>query len=165
MAPLKLTSTRQGSWAAETTPREGLLFMTGPEPVVSIPPLRPKAVVTLEWLVGFYEGEGCTFCYTTYRGRPRLRVAISQADEDVLLRIKDFLLTYGITGTVVSSTNAYNYVINHQESVLAFIELIRHKMVCEKKAAQVDSAMFRLVMERRIRAKAMLALAKEKRHE
>jgi len=107
--------------------------------------------MTLDWIVGFYEGEGCC---TLLRGGAelhRLRVCIVQKEEGVLYKIQDFLRReYNIDGLICPTGDCWQYYIQRQQHAIAFLNLIRDRIQSEKKGTQIDTVFREYVVQRKL---------------
>ena len=106
--------------------------------------------MTLDWLVGFYEGEGCCTLIRRPGELSRIRLTITQKDEEVLYKIKDFLTPLSVRGNVHNQTSASNFVVQRTTDVFVFLDLIRPKMQSAVRAAQIDAAVREYTITRRL---------------
>jgi len=108
----------------------------------------------LNWLAGFFEGEGCILmrisksktCNFGYRITPM--VSINQCDYEILYKIKDFLETQKIDTNIIyecrsnpNHKDSYSLQIWRRYSVKKFFSLI-YPYLLGKKIKQVEILLF-----------------------
>ncbi len=94
--------------------------------------------LTWQYVAGFFDGEGCIMSNTKANGRIVKRVVISQKEDEVLYKIKDFLKNYGINGNLYKgkSSGATNLDIRKMESVKLFLENVVDYLIVKKDKAR-----------------------------
>jgi hypothetical protein len=85
------------------------------------------------WLIGFVEGEGCFFVVKT--GYPRF--TISQADKDILIKIKEFF-GCGVVYLSSSKNRVYEYRMTKIKDLPKLIAFFDNKLITKAKIEQFN---------------------------
>jgi hypothetical protein len=91
--------------------------------------------LNLDYLAGFFDGEGCVHFYLSrceqcaFGIRVRVTITVAQKDPTILNMVKDFL---GF-GAVYKDGKYYRFVINSSRNVYRFITLISERCILKKR--------------------------------
>lgn len=83
-----------------------------------------------DWIVGFFEGDGCLNIFYDEKNNPVLNFLIRQADPKVLFKIKDHL---GYGSVYSDSKEYWTLSIRSQEGLLKVITLLNGKLILKKR--------------------------------
>ncbi|MEM3642041.1 MAG: LAGLIDADG family homing endonuclease [Candidatus Bathyarchaeia archaeon] len=91
-------------------------------------------MLNLDYLAGFFDGEGCVHFYigkssrSSFGVRVRVSLTIAQKHDEILRKIRDFL---GF-GAIYRDSGYCRYVVNSSRNVLRFIELMADKVILKR---------------------------------
>lgn len=93
--------------------------------------------VTLQWLAGFFDGEGCVGVYSSHEGRYHITVTISQKNYGILAEIKRLHPIFGGPYPSRTRRGSFTITVNGRRGI-EFLEAIEPFLVL--KADQVALA-------------------------
>lgn len=100
--------------------------------------------VTLPWIAGFFEAEGCISCsFVRERGTKVVLVSITQSDKDILMKILNVARACGVERCYIyKRKNRHVWVLYIQGpvSVRSFIDLVGRYILSDSKIIQLFKA-------------------------